>query len=177
MRRATRTAAVMAGLLVFPVGASSQSHQNGRTSPSTAAVNGSVGCDYDSCGLRLWDSDVLEGRTGERVAGFGFFRPPDMAQRFASSDSATSYLEVVEESYTRGRVIWFAGQVVSAVGALLYFSSEKSTQRWGLALQTAGFSAGWLGQRRVGRAEEAMSRAIWWYNRDVARTSAAAGRR
>lgn len=46
------------------------------------------------------------------------------------------------------------------------------------ALQTLGFSAGLLGGKRVGRAEEAMSRAIWWYNRDVASGAIqAAGRR
>lgn len=162
MRQATHTAAVLAALLALPLGASSQSHA----------------CEYDECALRLNDSEVLQGRSSERIAGFGFFRPPDLAERLASSDSATWYLEVVEESYTRGRVIWFAGQIVSAAGALLYISPDKTTQAWGFALQALGFSTGWLGQSRVARAEDAMSRAIWWYNRDVARgASVAAGRR
>lgn len=177
MRNIAVPAVVAAALLAVPMGASSQSHQNGRAGTTADRAAPAAECVYDACALRLWDSDILEGRSGERVAGFGFFRPPDLTDQFASSDSATWYLDVVEESYTRGRVVWFAGQLASAVGALLYFSPDKHTQRWGFALQTLGFSAGWLGQRRVGRAEEAMSRAVWWYNRDVARGSPATGRR
>lgn len=125
-------------------------------------------CAYDTCALRLWDADLLEGQKGESVAQFGFFRPPAARELFASSDSATWYLDVVEETYTSGRVLWFAGQVVSVAGLVMSFNSDPDVQHRGFGAQAAGFMVVWLGQRRVTRAREAMSRAVWWYNRDVA---------
>lgn len=123
---------------------------------------------YDARALRLWDGDLLEGQKGESVARFGFFRPPAARKLFESSDSATRYLDVVEDTYTSGRVLWFAGQIASAAGLVMSFSSDPGVQRGGFGAQAAGFVVVWLGQRRVTRAREAMSRAVWWYNRDVA---------
>ncbi len=54
---------------------------------------------------------------------FGFLRPPAVRRLFQVSDSASSYLDVVESHYTSGRLTRLVGQ--------------------------------------------AMSRAVWWYNRDV----------
>lgn len=125
-------------------------------------------CAYDACALRLWETDLLEGRDGERVGGFGFFRPPAARELLEASDSAAWYLDRVEETYTSGRVIWFIGQVASLAGLVMYFSADPGVQEGGLAAQTAGFLVISLGERRVTRAREAMSRAVWWYNRDVA---------
>lgn len=138
------------------------------TPVSTQGPTVEQGCAYDACALRLWDADLLEGQKAERVARFGFFRPPAARELFESSDSATSYLDVVEDTYTSGRVLWFVGQIVSAAGLVMSFSSDSDVQHSGFGAQAAGFVVVWLGQRRVTRAREAMSRAVWWYNRDVA---------
>jgi hypothetical protein len=125
-------------------------------------------CAYDACALRLWENDLLEGREGERVAAFGFFRPPAARELLEASDSAAWHLDRVEETYTSGRVIWILGQAASLAGLVMYFSPDPAVQKGGFAAQTAGFLVTSLGQRRVTTAKEAMSRAVWWYNRDVA---------
>lgn len=174
------SSAVLTALLALALGtAAPLSGQSSQPRPDNAALGigqSAIGageprqvCSYDECALRLWSSDVLRGTEEAKIGQFGFLRPPPLGELFAQSDSAALHFETLEKNYTNGRAITITSRVVSLAGLVLSFSSDSAEQRWGFGLQATGFAGGWLGQRRVRRAKEALSRAIWWYNRDVAR--------
>lgn len=178
--RAKTFGGVSTALLALALGAAAPlSGQSSQPRPDNAAfgvVQSATGageprqvCSYDECALRLWSSDVLRGTEEAKIGQLGFLRPTPLGDLFAQSDSAALHFETVEKNYTIGRAITITSRVVSLAGLVLSFSSDSAEQRWGFGLQATGFAGGWLGKRRVTHAKEALSRAIWWYNRDVVR--------
>ena len=148
---------VMPGVTSLPVGAQ-------RVAPSE--------CTYDTCALRVESGKIVRGITGEKVERFGLFGNAEVAKHVRLSDSAVVYARMYERNQVSGFVVLFIGEGV-ALGALGYFDAPLgvglpsiSTTRGAIAIGGLGIML--YGARRLSKANRGLSRAIWWYNRDLA---------
>ena len=140
----------------------------------SAAAEGS-GC-YDACALRVEGTRVLRGLSGQRVVALGMWKASPLAPYATISDSAAAYAGEFDRHYTPG-TRWMTvglvgsgivGAIAGASGALTNDLSGRETVAYltGLGISFAMFT---YGERRVGRALRALSRAVWWTNRDLPR--------
>lgn len=129
------------------------------------------GCTYDRCALRVEDRALVRGAYGERVVALGpFGSGPARVQWLGDSARAQARKYGVENE----RAQWLGG-----IGALLSVASIVIAQRddrgWpytsddplpvalvlggsGLLLASVPFQL---------RAQRALSRAVWWHNREL----------
>jgi hypothetical protein len=137
-------------------------------------VRDSVACTYDACALRVEGRRVLRGASGQPVLSLGMWGASPLAPYAATSDSAASYAAEFDHHYTPGTRWMTIGLLSSAVmGAVVgatrtgdVADRELAATLGGIALSFGIFT---YGNRRVDRAFRALSRAIWWTNRDLPR--------
>lgn len=126
-------------------------------------------CTYDTCALRIQPPTLttplmlVRGAEGEEVIRLGLLEP-EVAPFVALSDSAVAYARIYDVQYDRGYIINMAGTVI-AIGApiLLQGTMQK------LAFTGAGVGLSFYGGVLMNRANDALNRALWWYNRELAR--------
>ena len=127
---------------------------------------------YDQNALRveshLGDLQIVRGKDGTVVARAGVFRGPRVAGLFNASEPATAEAKVFERDYNPGAYIAAAG--IATLGAAIGASSIPDINN-GIpsGLTAAGVLMIAYGGTKLERAYRALSRAIWWYNRDLKR--------
>jgi hypothetical protein len=128
-------------------------------------------CTYETCGLRIRAPSfsvpraLVRGSDGVEVARLGLMEPA-IAPLVQLSDSAVAHARVYDVLNDRGSIITIVGTVLS-IGAPIVF--RETGQKIGFAIAGIGITV--YGGMVSNQAQEALSRAIWWYNRELARGS------
>jgi hypothetical protein len=166
MRSAPRLAASLFAVMLASLAAASSNAQ--ATDQARAAVSS---CTYDRCAFRIEGIDIVQGMEGRRVGRIWPFGVPAMTQFVAGSDSAVKYARIFERDYPRGTAIGLVGAVMTGAalqGMFDDFPPSKVHEEW-VAAFAVGLGAGIWGGILEGRARRALSKSIWWYNRDLPR--------
>ena len=126
---------------------------------------------YDASALRVeshfGDLRIVRGVSGPTVASIGTFRKVDLAKLVAPSENAVKEAREFERNQRRGSLAAMVGGII--VGTAIAVSTRNQPS-WGLVSAEVG-GTGLLvyGALRLNRAYNALSRSIWWYNRDLKR--------
>ena len=127
---------------------------------------------YDENALRvesrLGDLQIVRGTSSTVVARAGIFRGPKVASLVSSSDSALAEAKVFEHNYNPGTYMVAAGIALlgAAIGAGRIPDLNNGIPSGLLASSVLliGF-----GGSKLESAYRGLSKAIWWYNRDLKR--------
>lgn len=146
-------------------------NQNGTpaTTPgqSTRADSATV---YDSQALRFesrWGSaDIIRGAKGEVVGTVGWFRDFDVEKLVQSSPRAVADARDFKISNFRGSLVTTIGASLVAIGIAVAGNNSNNASTPILIIAGAG-GIGW-GLNHLNSSYAALSRALWWYNRDLA---------
>jgi hypothetical protein len=125
-------------------------------------------CTWDTCSLRIQaptlttPTRLVRGIDNEEVVKLGLLEPA-VAPWVALSDSAVAYARVYDVQFDRGSLISLAGTII-AIGAPIIM--DGTMQKIAFTGVGIGFSV--VGGIITNRANEALSKAVWWYNRELA---------
>jgi hypothetical protein len=126
---------------------------------------------YDARALRFESSlgnvRIIRGADGELVGTGGWFRDTELEKLVASSPNALAQARLFEKNNFRGSLIGAVGALTSVVGFVLTTNSNGSASS--PALIIGGVGAMVWGVQHVNMSYSALSRALWWYNRDLPR--------
>lgn len=132
-----------------------------RTSDSTRV--------YDTQALRIessWGSaKIIRGAPGAILGTVGWFRDYDVEKLVESSPQAVADAQKFRTSNFRGSVLTAMGATTALVGIVVTTNSSNNAASPMLILAGAGVMA-W-GAQHINRGYDALSRSVWWYNRDL----------
>lgn len=126
---------------------------------------------YDANALRLeshfGDLSIVRGASGSAVASIGVFRTVSLVRLVAPSENAVREAREFERNQRPGAIaVMLGGMILGASIAM----STRNDPSWGLIpAGIAGSGVLIYGGLRLNRAYNALSRSIWWYNRDLKR--------
>lgn len=125
---------------------------------------------YDENALRVesrrGDLQIVRGIQGTVVARAGLFRGPKMASLVSQSDSALAEARVFERDYQPGQYVAALG--IATLGAAIGASRIPNiNQVIPTALTITSVVLITYGGAKLESAYRALSKAIWWYNRDL----------
>ena len=156
---------VAAGASPAKAGASTPSP----SSPAIAAIDSSRR--YDSQALRFesrWGSaDIKRGTDGASVGTVGWFRGFDVERLVASSPRAVAEARSFKTDNFRGSLATSAGALTLLTGIAVTSNSSNNAASPVLIILGVGGVA-W-GAQDLQLGYSALSRAFWWYNRDLSR--------
>jgi hypothetical protein len=146
-------------------------NQNGTpattTSQATRADSATV---YDAQALRFesrWGSaDIIRGAKGEVVGTVGWFRDFDIEKLVQSSPRAVADARDFKVTNFRGSLVTTIGASLVAIGIAVAGNNSNNASTPVLIIAGAG-GIGW-GLNHLNSSYAALSRALWWYNRDLA---------
>jgi hypothetical protein len=125
---------------------------------------------YDENALRIeghsGDLRIVRGVQGTLVARISGFRTTDVAKLVAPSEHAMAEARIFSRDYIPGS--WIAGLGIATMGAAIGASRIDDINRvipTGLTISAAALLI--YGGGRLHNAYNALSRSIWWYNRDL----------
>jgi hypothetical protein len=165
------------------IGATAGAQTSGHTAPSaatpesgTSAVRGSsvAGPDssrrYDLQALRFesrWGSaDIVRGSNGGVIGTVGWFRDFDVEKLVESSPKAVTEARAFQRNNFRGSLASGLGALTLVTGIVVASNSSNTASSPILIIAGAG-AVGW-GAQHLNAGYAALSRAFWWYNRDLA---------
>ena len=126
---------------------------------------------YDGQALRFessWgNARIIRGADGPVVGTAGWFRSFDVEKLVATSPSAQAEARVYKTNNFRGAVVGSIGAAATAVG--LVVATRSSSGAASPILIIGGVGAMAWGAQHMRIAFAALSRSLWWYNRDLAR--------
>jgi hypothetical protein len=127
---------------------------------------------YDENALRVDQRrgtiSIVRGVSGTPVLEVGAFRATDVAGIVRASPSAVAEAKIFERDYLPGA--WSVSLGIATLGSAIGTSRIANLNQVvpaGLAI--AGMSLIVYGGRRLENAYRALSKSIWWYNRDLKR--------
>ena len=133
-------------------------------------------CTYDSCSLRLELFEVKRGAGNERVGRFGMFGRTAMTPLvLQTSDSAMAHARLFDREYSRGLKLTWAGLLITAptLAALMHHSNGRDDFDGTSIALAGGVLVGTfietIGTNKLRNAQKALSRALWWHNRELPR--------
>ena len=130
---------------------------------------------YDAQALRVesrWGSiDIIRGVNGPVVGTVGWFRKFDVEKLVESSPQATTAAHQFKSNNFRGSLIGGLGATTLVAGAIL--TSNSSSNAASPMLMVAGAGAMVWGIQYLNKGYSALSRSMWWYNRDLPRSTTA----
>ena len=138
---------------------------------SAVAVSADSASSYDSQALRLeshWgEYRVIRGAKGPIVGTVGPVRSFDVAQLVARSPVAAAEARVFQANRLPASIVGIAGALSFVTGVVV--ASNSSNNASSPLLVIAGTGAMVWSAQRLNTAYAALSRSIWWYNRDLKR--------
>jgi len=124
---------------------------------------------YDARALRIeshWGSkQIVRGADGPVVGTAGVFRTADVAQIVAGSPRAEAEARLFKASHRSGAVASALGALTFGVGLIATTNSSNNAAT--PILMIGGLGSILWGARRLDSAYSSLSRAVWWYNRDL----------
>ena len=141
-----------------------------QTTTAVAQSNDSTRA-YDGQALRYesyWgNAKIIRGADGPVVGTAGWFRSFDLEKLVAPSPSALVEARRYNSNNFRGSVVGSIGAATTLIGILVTANGSNNASSPVLIVAGVGTMA-WSAQHfRI--AYSALSRSLWWYNRDVAR--------
>ena len=128
---------------------------------------------YDAQALRFessWGSGrIIRGADGPVVGNVGWFRSFNVEKLVASSPSARAEARVYQTNNFRGSVVAGIGAASIAIGVVV--AANRTGNASTPILIIGGLGAMAWGAQHVNIAYSALSRSLWWYNRDLARST------
>ncbi|HJQ12966.1 MAG TPA: hypothetical protein VJ840_18185 [Gemmatimonadaceae bacterium] len=139
--------------------------------PATGAAQSDTRVGYDSSALRLeWhfgDMRIVRGLSGPIVGSVGVFHTPDLVKIVEPSENAVREAREFKRNHLPGSLAAMVGGLI--VGASIAIASRNDPS-WELAsAELVGAGLALYGGFRLNRAYNALSKSIWWYNRDLRR--------
>ena len=127
---------------------------------------------YDENALRVESRQgslrIVRGVEGTIVARAGIFHGPKVANLVSQSDSALAEAKTFERDYEPGQ--WIAALGIATLGAAIGASRIPDINPViQVGLYATSFAAIGYGAKKLDSAYRALSKAIWWYNRDLKR--------
>ena len=145
--------------------------QNGSPTPPAQSTTKDSAQVYDSQALRFesrWGSaDIIRGAKGEVIGTVGWFREFDLEKVLQSSPRALTEAHDFRVNNFRGSLVTAVGASLVTVGIVVAANNSNNASTPILIIAGAGGIA-W-GLQHLNRSYASLSRAIWWYNRDIAR--------
>lgn len=127
---------------------------------------------YDENALRVVSRQgtmqILRGVEGTVASRAGIFHGPKVADLVAQSDSALAEAKIFERDYQPAQ--WLLATAIVSLGAAIGASRINDINpliQAGLTATT--FISFAFGAKKLDSAYQALSKAIWWYNRDLKR--------
>jgi hypothetical protein len=126
---------------------------------------------YDARALRFeasWGNvRIIRGANGPVLGTVGWFRDFDLEKLLAGSPSAVTEARAYQTANFRGSLVGGIGAATMAVGVLVAANSSNNASSPVLVI--AGAGAMLWGAQHLSTSYSALSRALWWYNRDLTR--------
>lgn len=127
---------------------------------------------YDESALRVESRQgnlrIVRGVEGTVVSRAGMFHGPKVASLVMRSDSALAEAKVFERDYQPGQ--WLAALGIATLGAAIgSYRIHDINPFIQVGLTATSFTAIGFGAKKLDRAYRALSKAVWWYNRDLKR--------
>ncbi len=126
---------------------------------------------YDARALRFESSwgnvKIIRGAEGQLVGTSGWFRDIELEKLVASSPTAVAQARQYEKNNFRGSLAGTLGALGAAVGLVL--TTNGSNNASSPALLIGGIGAMLWGAQHLTMSYSALSRALWWFNRDLPR--------
>jgi hypothetical protein len=126
---------------------------------------------YDAQALRFetrWGNvSVIRGAGNSVVGTGGWFRDPGLDGMLGSSPHAVTELRGYKTNNFRGSLAAGAGALASFVGIVV--AANGSNDASSPILVIGGISGMVWGAQHLSMSYSALSRALWWYNRDLSR--------
>ena len=126
---------------------------------------------YGAQALRFethWGSaDIVRGADGPVIGTVGWFRDFDVEKLVASSPQAVTEARAFKTNNFRGSLVGGLGALTLVVGAVV--TANSSNNAASPILIIAGGGAMVWGAQRLNAGYSRLSRAFWWYNRDLTR--------
>lgn len=124
---------------------------------------------YDSLALRvethMGEFRIIRGLNGPEVGHIGMFTRVNLEPLVASSENAAREAREFNRHHGPGMLAGVTGLVIFGVAAA---ASSVADTNWGLTAATVGGGALMIyGAVRLDKAYSSLSKAIWWYNRDL----------
>ena len=134
-----------------------------------AAQADSAGYDANAMRLesRFGDIRIVRGINGPVVATVGTFHTPKLTKIVAPSENAVREAREFERNQRPGAIASMIGGVMVGTSIALSANNEASWALSSVGLVGAGLV--FYGGVRLNRAYNALSRSLWWYNRDLKR--------
>ena len=110
---------------------------------------------------------LIRGADGPTVGTLGWFRDFDLTQVLASSPSAVADARVFETNNFRGSVAGAIGATTTLIGVVVAANGSNNAASPVLIIGGVGVMV-W-GAQHLSMSYSALSRALWWYNRDLKR--------
>ncbi|MEO8910498.1 MAG: hypothetical protein ABI408_09755 [Gemmatimonadaceae bacterium] len=125
---------------------------------------------YDENALRIeghqGDARIVRGVQGTVLARINGFRATDVAKLVSPSEKAMAEARIFSRDFAPGGLL--AGLGIAAMGAGIGVSRIDDVNRLiPVALTLGGTAFLVYGASRLQNAYNALSRSIWWYNRDL----------
>jgi hypothetical protein len=126
------------------------------------------GCSvFEDCALRVQygflRTEVVRGTEDIRVARIGLGTPA-LDELFSRSDTAALSFESFRVDHRRSSWLKVLGGVEIAAGLI---ARSRDNEDWARALSVSGIVLELVGMVFRTRADEHLSRAIWWYNESL----------
>ena len=126
---------------------------------------------YDANALRLeshfGDIRIVRGLSGPVVGSIGTFHTPDLSRIVAPSANAVREAREFERNQRPGSIATLIGGII--VGTSIAVSTRNDAS-WGLlSAELIGTGLVVYGAVHLNRAYNALSKSLWWYNRDLKR--------
>jgi hypothetical protein len=126
---------------------------------------------YDALALRFvtsWGNvRIIRGAQGAVIGTAGWFRDPGLEALLAASPRAVTEVKDYETNNFRGSLVGGIGAAATVVGILVAANGSNNAST--PIIVVGGVSAMAWGAQHLSMSYAALSRAMWWYNRDVAR--------
>ncbi len=146
-------------------------NQAGASAVSAPPAHADSATVYDSQALRFettWGSaNIMRGAKGEVVGTVGWFRDFDVEKLVGSSPEALAEAKEFRSNNYRGSLVSTIGASLVAIGLVVATNNSNNASTPVLIIAGAG-GIGW-GLTHINASYAALSRALWWYNRDVGR--------
>jgi hypothetical protein len=110
---------------------------------------------------------IIRGADGPVVGTLGWFRDFDLTQLLASSLPAVGDAREFQTNNFRGSLVGVIGATTTLIGVVV--AANASNNAASPVLVIGGVGAMVWGAQHLSTSYSALSRALWWYNRDLKR--------
>lgn len=97
------------------------------------------------------------------------FATPDLTERLARSDSALANFRTFQKNHLPGQLWGVAGLILLGTAQVAAAQEDDNFDTLAIVLTFGSIVPTFVSGRKHQRAQQALARAMWWYNRDLPR--------